>query len=83
MLIKGAQGVAAVLKKIRGTFAKSKLSPMEKMTVGALINPPRDDAMMTSLNGNIFRVTGPLLQKPVTRSFVVFFDLLLHERLSK
>ena len=42
--------------------------------------------MMTSSNGNIFRVTGPLCgeftgpgefpaQKPVTRSFDVYFDL--------
>ena len=39
--------------------------------------------MMTSSNGNIFRVTGPLCgefsgefpaQRPVTRSFDVFFD---------
>ena len=50
--------------------------------------------MMTSSNGNIFRVTGPLCgeftgpgefptQRPVTRSFNVFFDLLLNKRLSK
>ena len=48
--------------------------------------------MMTSPNGNIFRVTGPLWagftgkypsQRPVTRSFDVFFDLRLHKRLSK
>ena len=50
--------------------------------------------MMTSSNGNIFRVTGHLCgeftvtgefpaQKPVTRSFDVFFDLRLNERLSK
>ena len=50
--------------------------------------------MMTSSNGNIFRVTGPLCgeftgpgefptQRPVTRSFDVFFDLRLNERLSK
>ena len=50
--------------------------------------------MMTSSNGNIFRVTGPLcgeftgpgefpLQRPVTRSFDVFFDLRLNKRLSK
>ena len=42
--------------------------------------------MMTSSNGNIFRATGPLCggspvtgdypaQRPVTRSFDVFFDL--------
>ena len=49
---------------------------------------------MTSSNGNIFRVTGPLCgeftgpgdfpaQTPVTRSFDVFFDLRLNKRLSK
>ena len=49
---------------------------------------------MTSSNGNIFRVTGPLCgeftghrwlpaQRPVTRSFDVFFDLLLNKHLSK
>ena len=50
--------------------------------------------MMTSLNGNILRVTGLLrgnspvtgefpAQKPVTRIFDVFFDLRLNKRLSK
>ena len=50
--------------------------------------------MMTSSNGNIFRVTGPLCgeftgpgefpaQRPVTRSFDVFFDLCPNKRLSK
>ena len=55
--------------------------------------------MMTSSTGNIFRVTGPLwgettgqwwpvdsphkVQRPVTRSFDVFFDLYLYKRLSK
>ena len=50
--------------------------------------------MMTSSNGNIFRVTGPLCgeftgpgefpaQRPVTRSFDVFFDLSLNKRVSK
>ena len=49
---------------------------------------------MTSSNGNIFRVTGPLCgeftgpgefptQRPVTRSFDVFFDLRLNKPLSK
>ena len=38
------------------------------------------DNMMTPSNGNIFRVTGPLSedfpsQRPVTRSFGVYFDL--------
>ena len=52
------------------------------------------DRMMTSSNGNIFRVAGPLCgeftgpgefpaQRPVTRSFDVFFDLRLSKRLSK
>ena len=50
--------------------------------------------MMTSSNGNIFRITGPLCgkftgpgefpaQRPVTRSFDVFFDLRPNKRLSK
>ena len=50
--------------------------------------------MMTSSNGNIFRVTCPLCgeftgpgefpaQRPVTRSFDVFFDLRPNKRLSK
>ena len=50
---------------------------------------------MTPSNGNIFRVTGhlwgeftghrwiPRTQRPVTRSFDVFFDLHLNKRLSK
>ena len=50
--------------------------------------------MMTSSNGNIFRVTGPLCgeftgssefpaQRPVTRRSDVFFDLRQNKRLSK
>ena len=45
--------------------------------------------MLTSSNGNIFRVTGLLSghrwipQRPVMRSFDVFFDLCLNKRLSK
>ena len=51
--------------------------------------------MMTSSNGNIFRVTGHMCagnspvpgefpaQRPVTRSFHVFFDLRLNKPLSK
>ena len=47
-----------------------------------------DSSMMTSSNGNIFRVTGHLCgeftaQKPMTRSFAVFFVLRLNKRLSK
>ena len=54
----------------------------------------KEFCMMTASNGNIFRVTGPLCgeftgpgefptQRPVTRSFDVFFDLRLNKRLSK
>ena len=50
--------------------------------------------MMTSSNGNIFRITGPLCGEltgyrwiPLTKasdvSFDVFFDLSLNEQLSK
>ena len=50
--------------------------------------------MMTSPNGSIFRVTGPLWgeppvtggfpsQRPVTQSFGIFFDRRVNERLSK
>ena len=50
--------------------------------------------MMTSSNGTVFRVTGPLCgeftgpgefptQSPVTRSFDVYFDLRLNKRLNK
>ena len=53
--------------------------------------PSEFSNMMTSSNGNIFRVivgefTGPgefPTQRPVTRSFDVFFDLRLNKRLSK
>ena len=51
-------------------------------------------SMMTSSNGTIFRVTGPLCgeftgpgefptQRPVTRSFDVYFDRRLNKRLGK
>ena len=50
-----------------------------------------ETGMMTSSNGNIFCVTGPLCgeftgprwQRPVTRNFGVFFDLHLNKRLRK
>ena len=72
--------------------------PQDKCTAttGApfTISPTPIQTMMTSSNGNIFRVTGPLCgeftgpgefptQRPVTRSFYVFFDLRLNKRLSK
>ena len=48
------------------------------------------DCMMTSSNGKIYRVTGHSpapgefpAQRPVTRSFDVFYDLRLKKRLSK
>ena len=55
---------------------------------------PRSPPMMTSSNGNIFRITDPLsgeftgpgefpAQRPVTQSFDVFFDLRPNKRLSK
>ena len=71
---------------------------------GGVLNDQFDEAnqraretrqpMMTSSNGNIFRVTGHLCgeftgprwipaQRPVTQSFDVFFDLSLNKRLSK
>ena len=57
-------------------------------------SPPPPPYIMMSSNGNIFRVTGHLCgeftgtgefpaQKPVTRSFDVFFDLHPNKRLSK
>ena len=53
-----------------------------------------NQSMMTSSNGNFFRVTGPLCgeftgpgefttKRPVMRSFDVYFDLRLNKRLSK
>ena len=72
---------------------------LECSYAGSTCNPPVNSLlmtflMMTSSNGNIFRVTGPLCgeftgpgefptQRPVTRSFDVFFDLRLNKRLSK
>ena len=61
---------------------------------GTRITMRLENIMMTSSNGNIFRVTGPLCgeftgpgefptQRPVKRSFDVFFDLHLNTRLSK
>ena len=58
------------------------------------INPLRAEYTMTSSNGTIFNVTGPLCgeftgpgeiptQRPVMQSFEVFFDLRLNKRLSK
>ena len=71
---------------------QSQGDALPTVTVGWLPRP--EIFMMTSSNGNIFRVTGPLCgeftgpgefptQRPVTRSFDVFFDLRLNNRLSK
>ena len=68
-----------------------KVLNLYKMPV---IMPNEHLTMMTSSNGNIFRVTGsvrgkPLVtggfpsQRPVTRSFDAFFDRRLNKRLSK
>ena len=64
------------------------------LTIGYDRNENQRVIMMTSSNGNIFRVTGPLCgeftgpgefpaQRPVTRSFDVFFDIRPNKRLSK
>ena len=68
----------------------SNFSVEYQYTDGAIFNL----FMVTSSNGNIFRVTGHLCgeftgpgefptQTPVTRHFDVFFDLCLNKRLSK
>ena len=70
-----------------GEFASQRTNDAERALISRHV-------MMTSSNGNIFRVTGPLCgeftgpgefptQRPVTRSFDVFFDLRLNKRLSK
>ena len=72
---------------------KFDLSPVMSVTLGSMIDDLQN-VMMTSSNGNLFRVTGPLCgeftgpgefpaQRPVTQSFDVFFDLRLNKRLSK
>ena len=66
------------------------------LTMHALINgdDKNEPTMMTSSNGNIFRVTGHLCgeftgpgefptQRPVTRNFDVYFDLRPNKRFSK
>ena len=66
----------------------------EMLMLSDIHKPGEIIVMMTSSNGNIFRVTGHfcgeftgpgefLAQKPVTRSFAVFSDLSLNKRLSK
>ena len=72
--------------------SSSRLHPVSETKRGRCTWRSHD--MMTSSNGNIFRVTGPSCgeftgtgefptQRPVSRSFDVFFDLRLNKRLSK
>ena len=86
--------LTAVIQEILCQFVSTKplsWTYTEFLTAGHL---GTSLVMMTSSNGNIFRVTGPLCgeftgpgefptQRPVTRSFDVFFDLRLDKRLSK
>ena len=75
-------------------WTRSSLPLVEVMTCNLFRAKPLPETMMTSSNGNIFRVIGPLcgeftvtgefpLQRPVTRSSDVFFHLRLNEQLSK
>ena len=68
--------------------------PWKKISIAYIITVSINHSMMTSSNGNIFRITGPMCgeftgpgefptQRPVTRSFDVSFDLRLNKRLSK
>ena len=59
-------------------------------TITWMVDTNFAEPMMTSLNENSFLTTGLLCgeftghaQRPVTRSFAVFFDLRLNKRLSK
>ena len=75
----------------------SKQNLLDECSVGtqyAFLQKNTLAPMMTSSNGTNFRVTGPLCweftgpgefpaQRPVTRSFDVYFDLRLNKRLSK
>ena len=67
---------------------------VDYVSFNSLMNPTFLKIMMTSSIENIFRVIDPLCgeftgpgefpaQRPVTRSFDVFFDLRLNKRLSK
>ena len=58
------------------------------LSVTTMVQYSTPPFMMTSSNGNIFRVTGPLCgefpaKRPVTRSFDVSFDVHLNTRLCK
>ena len=75
-------------------FLYSLIQGSLKFVPECVITTHQHGCMMTSSIGNIFRVTGPLCgeftgpgefttQRPVTRSFDVFFDRRLNKRLSK
>ena len=75
-------------------YKKKNRNILFNLEIWPFVSPQKYPAMMTSSNGNIFRVTGPLCgeftgpgefptQRPVTRSFDVFFHLRLNKRLSK
>ena len=78
----------------RFLISKKIVRQIAKQNVLISFNSVHATLMIMSSNGNIFRVTGPLCgeftgpgefptQRPVTRSFDVFFDLRLNKRLSK
>ena len=80
-------GIAHIAMPHSSKVDKTTLTTTSKASRGII-------HMMTSSNGNIFRVTGPFCgkftgpgelpaQRPVTRSFDVFFDLRPNKRLSK
>ena len=75
-------------------FSWRKICIFIQMSLKCALGGPLDNYMMTSSNEYIFRVTGlcagnsPVpgefsAQRPVTRSFDVFFDLHLNKQLSK
>ena len=93
MLVKGT-GLLMGKNVIFQLFAASEVKLLLCWVVIQMVTDPVHSRMMTSSNGNIFRVTGPLCgeftgpgefptQRPVTRSFDVFFDLRLNKRLSR
>ena len=72
----------------------NSVNAMAAGTLGSPVPSLIQEIMMTSSNGNIFRVTGSLCgeftgtgefpaQRPVTRSLDVFFDVGLNKWLSK
>ena len=89
-------GLVAKIRKfvVQVPFLHLFFAPMILVCISRFGHFYRACFMMTSSNGNIFRVTGTLCgeftgpgefptQRPVTRSFDVFYDLRLNKRLSK